>query len=224
MSSSGTARYRLHMSNVLFFVDPSCPWAWVTSRWLVEVAPARDLTITWKSYCIEIRDEYDLAPGFPSELRPRGLAAHELSHRMLRVFEAVRAGVGESAVDALYTEWGLRFFRTEHSMLWAGGGSVIKDCLAACGMDSSLADAQHDEQWDSPILESMQVAYAFAGERAQTPTIVVESDPPYGFKGPVMSEAPTGANAARFWDAIQVIAKEQGFFELMRPRTAVPKP
>jgi len=212
------------MRNVSFFVDPSCPWAWVTSRWLVDVAPARDLTITWKSYCIEIRDEYDLAPGFPPERRALGLKAHELSHRMLRVFEAARAQVGESAVDALYAQWGPRYFGTDHVVLFAGGGSIIGDCLAACGMDSSLADAQGDEKWDAPILESMQIAYAFAGQKAQTPTIVIESDPPYGFKGPVMSEAPTGEEALRFWDAIQVIAKQQGFFELMRPRTAAPKP
>jgi hypothetical protein len=212
------------MSNVSFFVDPSCPWAWVTSRWLVDVAPARDLTITWKSYCIEIRDEYDLAPGFPAERRALGLAAHELSHRMLRVFEAVRAEVGESAVDAIYSDWGARYFRTDHSVVLAGGGTVINDCLAACELDASLADAQYDEKWDAPILDSMQIAYAFAGPKAQTPTIVVDSEPPYGFKGPVMSEAPTGDEALRFWDAIQVIAKQQGFFELMRPRTAAPKP
>jgi predicted DsbA family dithiol-disulfide isomerase len=130
------------MSNVSFFVDPSCPWAWVTSRWLVDVAPARDLTITWKSYCIEIRDEYDLAPGFPPERRALGLKAHELSHRMLRVFEAVRAEAGESAVDALYTDGGLVTSGQITVVLFAGGGSVIGDCLAACGMDSSLADAQ----------------------------------------------------------------------------------
>jgi hypothetical protein len=212
------------MSNVSFFVDPSCPWAWVTSRWLVNVAPARDLSITWKSYCIEIRDEYDLAPGFPIERRALGLAAHDLSHRMLRVFEAVRAEDGESVVDALYTEWGPRYFGTDHSVLLTGGGSVINDCLAACGIDPSLVEAQYDEKWDAPILESMQIAYAFAGPKAQTPTIVVESDPPYGFKGPVMSEAPPGDEALRFWDAIQVIAKQDGFFELMRPRTAAPRP
>jgi hypothetical protein len=142
---------------------------------------------------------------------------------MLRVFEAVRAVAGESAVEALYTEWGPRYFGTDHSVLLAGGGSVINDCLAACGLDPSLSDAQHGDEWDAPILESMQVAYAFAGHKAQTPTIVVESDPPYGFKGPVMSEAPTGEEALQFWDAIQVIAKQEGFFELMRPRTASPR-
>ncbi len=143
---------------------------------------------------------------------------------MLRVFEAVRADAGEPAVDALYTEWGPRYFGTDRSVLVAGGGSVINDCLAACGLDPSLVDAQHEDKWDAQILGSMQIAYAFAGQKAQTPTIVVESDPPYGFKGPVMCEAPTGEEAVRFWDAIQVIAEHQGFFELVRPRTASPMP
>ena len=188
------------------------------------MAPARDLDITWKSYCIEIRDDYDLAPGFPAERRALGLAAHELSHRMLRVFEAVRAEEGEAAVDALYTAWGLRYFGSDHAGLITGRVPVIDDCLAACGLRPSLADAQHDDKWDAPIIESMQIAYQFAGQKTQTPTIVVESDPPYGFKGPVMSRAPTGEAAVRFWDAIQVIAEHQGFFELVRPRKASPVP
>jgi hypothetical protein len=212
------------MTNISFFVDPSCPWAWVTSRWIIEVAPERDLNITWKSYCIEIRDDYDLAPGFPVEHRALGLAAHDLSHRMLRVFEAVRAEGGESAVDAIYTAWGPRYFGTDRADLIAGRLSVVDDCLAECGLPPSLANSQNDDKWDAPIVESMQIAYQFAGQTTQTPTIVIESDPPHGFKGPVMSQAPTGEAAVRFWDAIQVISEQKGFYELTRPRTATPRP
>ena len=212
------------MPNVSFFVDPSCPWAWVTSRWITEVAPARDLNITWKSYCIEIRDDYDLAPGFPIEHRALGLAAHELSHRMLRVLEAVRAERGEPAVDAMYTAWGPRYFGSDHEDVIAGSLSVIEDCLAACELQPSLADEQHNDKWDAPIVESMQLAYRYAGDKTQTPAIVVGADPPYGFKGPVMAQAPTGEEAVRFWDAIQVVSEQQGFFELTRPRTAAPRP
>ena len=70
----------------------------------------------------------------------------------------------------------------------------------------------------------MKLAYRYAGEKTQTPAIVVGADPPYGFKGPVMSQAPTGEAAVRFWDAIQVISEQQGFFELTRPRTSAPMP
>ncbi len=94
------------MTNVEVFIDPSCPWAWVTSRWIVEVAPERDLSVTWRSYCLEIRDDYGVAPTVPEAYRQHALDSHAVSHRMLRIFEAARADEGEAAVDRLYTEWG----------------------------------------------------------------------------------------------------------------------
>jgi hypothetical protein len=210
---------------VSFFVDPSCPWAWITSRWLVEVAPQRELEISWRSYCLEIRDDYDVAPTLAAEHRERAIAAHALSHRMLRIFEAVRTEVGEHAVVCLYTEWGRRFFVSDRAdRLMLGGVSLLGDCLGACRLDASLVAAQDDEKWDLPIIESMKVAYAFGGHKTQTPTIVVETDPPHGFKGPVMSPAPTGRAALELWDAIEVVSQQPGFFELARPRTAPPRP
>jgi 2-hydroxychromene-2-carboxylate isomerase len=201
------------------FVDPSCPWAWVTSRWLKEVAPQRELTLTWRSYCLEIRDDYGLASTVPEHLRERALAAHALSHRMLRVFEAVRAGAGEEPLDDLYTEWGRRFFGQA-----TGHETLVAECVAASGMDPALASAGDDEKWDAPIVESMEVAYAFGGPKTQTPTIVVRDDPPHGFKGPVMAPAPTGPAALQLWDALQVLSREPGFFEFTRPRRTRPRP
>lgn len=208
------------MTGVEVFVDPSCPWAWITSRWVEEVAPQRDLTVTWRSYCLEIRDDYGVAPTVPEQLRKAALAGHALSHRMLRIFEAARAQAGEGAVDALFGEWGRRFFfddpRRDDELLVA--------CLAASDLDPGLLEAADDEKWDAPIVEAMAVAYAFGGPKTQTPTIVVGASPPYGFKGPVMSPAPTGEAAVRLWDAVQVIAQEPGFFEITRPRARRPMP
>ena len=181
------------MTSVEVFVDPSCPWAWITTRWLKEVAPQRELDVTWRSFCLEIRDDYGVAPTMPEERREAAIAAHALSHRMLRIFEAARARTGEGAVDALLTAWGRRFF--------ARGAAR-----------------------DDAILESMDVAYAFGGHKTQTPTIVVGDDPPHGFKGPVMAPAPVGEAAVRLWDAIQVISREPGFFEMTRPRANRPLP
>jgi hypothetical protein len=202
-----------------FFVDPSCPWAWITSRWIKEVAPHRDLIVTWRSYCLEIRDDYGVAPTVPEEFRDEALAAHAVAHRMLRVFEAVRATTGEDSVDALYTEWGRRFFVRNPPL----SDAVIAGSLASCGLDADLIDAGGEEKWDAPILDSMEVAYRFGGPKTQTPTIVIASDPPHGFKGPVMAPAPTGEAALRLWDAIQVISGESGFFEITRPRVNLPR-
>jgi hypothetical protein len=206
--------------DVEVFVDPSCPWAWITSLWIKEVAPERDLAVIWRSYCLEIRDDYGVAPTVPERLREAALAGHAVSHRMLRIFEAGRSQAGEAAVDALFTEWGRRFF---------GGGplrgdALLAECVAASELSADLLGAADDDKWDTPILESMNVAYAFGGPKTQTPTIVVRSDPPYGFKGPVMAPSPTGGAAVRLWDAVQVIAAEPGFFEITRPRTNRPDP
>ena len=208
------------MTNVEVFVDPSCPWAWITTRWLKEVAPQRDLSVTWRSFCLEIRDDYGVAPTMPEERRETAIAAHALSHRMLRILEAARAASGEDAVDALLTAWGRRFF--------ARGAvrdeSLLGECLLACGLDAHLVGAADEEKWDVPIVEAMDVAYVFGGHKTQTPTIVVRADPPHGFKGPVMAPAPTGDAALRLWDAIQVLSQEPGFFEITRPRTNKPYP
>ena len=103
------------------------------------------------------------------------------------------------------------------------GDALLASCIDACGLDADLVDAAGDEKWDAPIIESMQVAYAFGGPKTQTPTIVVRNDPPHGFKGPVMAPAPTGDAALRLWDAIQVVSREPGFFEITRPRANVPR-
>jgi hypothetical protein len=208
------------MTGVEVFVDPSCPWAWITSRWVKEVAPRRNLTVTWRSYCLEIRDDYGVAPAVPENFREVVIAAHAISHRMLRIFEAARAEAGEDAVDVLYAEWGRRFFVASGPR----DDELLSECLVATTLDPDLILAADDEKWDTPIIEAMEVAYAFGGLKTQTPTIVVGVDPPHGFKGPVMAPAPTGDAAAQLWDAIQVISQEPGLFEITRPRTNPPLP
>src|SRR5262249_36406971 len=150
------------------YVDPSCPWAWITSRWIKEVAPQRDLSVTWQSYCLEIRDDYGVAPWVPEDFRQKAIDAHAVAHRMLRVFEAVRARPGEDGVDALLTAWGRRFFQPGA----ARDDSLLAECLEACAFEPELLSAADEEKWDGPIVESMQVAYRFGGPKTQTPTIV----------------------------------------------------
>jgi 2-hydroxychromene-2-carboxylate isomerase len=202
------------------YVDPSCPWAYVTSLWLAEVRPQRDLDLTWRSFCLEIRDDYGVAATMPEERREAAIAAHAVSHRMLRIMEAARASVGEEAVEPLFMAWGPRFFPRGS----ARDDSILVACLDACGLDADLLDAAGEEKWDAPIVESMAIAYEYGGHKTQTPTIVVRDDPPHGFKGPVMAPAPTGEAAVRMWDAIQVLSREPGFFEITRPRANVPRP
>lgn len=206
------------MTDVEVFVDPSCPWAWVTSRWLREVAPQRELDVFWRSYCLEIRDDYGVAASVPERYRQQALEGHAVGHRMLRIFEAARAEGGEQVVDRLYTEWGEQNFTARRP----SAEDLLTDCISAAGLNPALRAAADDERWDAPIRDAMEVAYAFGGPKTQTPTIVVRGDPPHGFKGPVMAPAPSGPDAVRLWDAIQVLSEHEGFFEIARPRTNVP--
>jgi len=202
------------VTDVEVFVDPGCPWAWITSRWLLEVAPERDLALFWRSYCLEIRDDYGVAPTVLPEYRQAALEGHAIAHRMLRIFEAARAEAGEEAVDRLYAEWGRRRFSPGHP----ASDQLLVEVVAAAGLAGRLTGAADEGKWDGPIRDSMEVAYAFGGPKTQTPTVVVRADPPHGFKGPVMAPAPTGPDALRLWDAICVLSEHRGFFEITRPR------
>lgn len=207
------------MTTVDVYVDPSCPWAWITSRWVKEVAPHRDLTVTWQSFCIEIRDDYGVSPAIPEHIKPMALEGHALSHRFLRILEAARTEGGEEAVDALYAAWGRRFFERGR----ARSDELLVECLAATELDTGLIVHADDEKWDTPIMAAMEVAYAFGGPKAQTPTIVIGDDPPHGFKGPVMAPRPRGKEALELWDALQVISRQQSVFEFTRPRANRPE-
>jgi hypothetical protein len=199
------------------FTDPSCPWAWNTSRWLKEVAPNRDLMLRWRSYSLQFRDEGELPVTMPDEVRRVAPALRAASHRLLRVFEALRADVGDDAVDSLYTEWGHRIF-LPGSPPTAPAPDLLSDCLGARGLDPAWARAADDPVWDAEIASSMEIAFAIGGPKTQTPVVVLAGDPPKGLKGPVMSPAPTGEAALRLWDAFRFLAEQPGFFELTRPR------
>jgi hypothetical protein len=199
------------------YVDPGCPWTWVTSRWLAEVASQRDIDLTWRSYSTAIRDGHGVPPEAPDDLRGDAVAVHAASHRMLRIFEAVRVAHGDAGVDALHTAWGQRLFPD-----WRTGcrtPQLAADCLASCGYDAELLAAGDDDRWDVPITQSMAIAHTFGGPRTISPTVVVHDSTTHAFRGPVMSPAPTGADALQLWDAIGVLSRQPGFFELTRPRS-----
>ena len=214
------APYRSLVTDVDVFIDPSCPWAWNVSRWLRAVAPQRDLSVSWRSYCLEIRDEGAVPSGVPEANRRAMREGRALAHRMLRVFEAARATVGEEAVDRLYTEWGRRFIRGHENP----DAHWLSESVDAAGLDANLLTAADDEAWDAQILASMHRAYSFGGPKTQTPVVVIAGDPPRGLKGPVIAAVPTGDAALRLWDAVDTLSAEPGFFELTRPRTSPPRP
>ena len=212
-----------HPIRVSVYIDPSCPWTWITAGWLREVAPQRGLTLRWRSLSLVQRDGTDLPPSMPEDIRALASAARIQSHRLLRVFEALRAQSREDNIGGLYQRWGERLFggpaRTGPPAPPAP--RLVAELVAAAGLPDEFDAAADDESWDVALSVSLDAASKACGAHPLTPAIVLEESPT-GLCGPVFSPAPAGEAAVRAWDAVRVLLAEPGFFELSRARTGPP--
>ena len=125
---------------VEFFFDIACPWTWITSRWVADVAPQRDLDVTWRTYSLAIRNR-------DKELPPEIKAKLEALYRGLRVIEAARERHGDDMAGRLYTEFGTRIHHD--------GDDTLDGLVAglAAVADADLAKAADDTAWDA-VLEA----------------------------------------------------------------------
>lgn len=201
-----------------FFFDPICPFAWVTSRWVVEVAEARDLDVEWKFIALAIVNEDTDYSKFP----PAYPELHGLGRKLLRVAAAARAAGGNDAVARLYTAAGERMHHDGVSVAVFGGEPIpehlVAEIVAAAGLDSSLATVADDESWDSLLREETESALGRTGRDVGTPilTFAPGTDREASLFGPVISSIPRGDAALELWDAVQTLARTPGFAELKR--------
>jgi hypothetical protein len=206
---------------VSVYADPACPCTWVTSEWLREVAPYRNLDLRWRSLSLWLRDTDQPAAGVPAGIRAQAAAARAQSHRLLRVFEALRAASREHDIDRLCHLWGERAFPPSRPPA-PPGPLLISEIVTAAGLPAEWAAAAGDPAWDAAITASMNAAAAACGPTPTSPTIVL-GESAVGFAGPIFSSSPVGPAALRAWDAVSALLTEPGFIELRRPRTsAVP--
>lgn len=183
------------MTALDFFFDPGCPWTWRTSRWIVEVAPQRDVTVRWRAYSLDIKDR-----------RPPSTA-----QGALRVVEAVWADHGDLPVGRLYTEVGTRFHDGQDSSL-----DAVAAALEASGLDAGYLAAAGDERWDGEIRWSMDEAIRAVGSDVGVPIMLLDGET--GLCGPVVEPAPVGGAALDLWDHAVALARIPGFYELKRSR------
>ncbi len=200
------------MADVDFFFDPICPWAWITSRWVVEVARLRDLDVEWRFISLRIVNEHrdyetEFPPGYPE--------IHGLGLRLLRVAAAARQEAGNTAVAALYTEFG-RIIHSERRRPEAGQPEVVESALNKAGLPTRLASVLDDNDYDPVIREETALALERAGSEVGTP--IITFGPPDGpsFFGPVISRLPRGQEAVDLWEAVECLARFRGFAELKR--------
>lgn len=187
--------------------DPICPWAWMTSRWLGEVAAVRGFDVDWQVMSLAILNEgRDLPEKYAANM-PKSL-------RLTRLVTAARAEAGDAVVKPLYDALGSR--------LHPGGRTdiegVVREALEEVGLPASLA-AETDAH-DAALRASHARAIELVGDDVGTPVIAVDD---VAFFGPVVSPAPTGDDALRLFDGIVAAASVDGFFELKRSRTRGPE-
>ncbi len=144
---------------------------------------------------------------------------HGIGLKALRVAAAVRAEFGNQSVGKVYTAMGVRYHHDEADI---DEPAALEEILQTCGLPTRLAAAAENESLDIDIQADMDQAIAKAGTDVGVPQIVLDGGRGPGFFGPVMSPAPTGEDAVKFWDAIIAAGSIPGFFELKRTREVGP--
>lgn len=197
--------------NIRFYFDPSCPFCWITSRWLLMVSAHRDMTIEWRPFSLALKnDELD---GDESAKTEHG-EIHRASHRVLRVMLAAEKQ-GASLID-LYTAFGIKY----HVAGFDYDDETIADVLDEQHLPADLLRAADDTTYDNELRDSMQSAIDVAGDDIGVPTIVFEAADGSlnGYFGPVLQTLPDLDEALKLWDGLSMLAADKNFYELKRTR------
>ena len=199
------------MADVEFFFDPVCPWAWITSRWMVEVSEQRQLDVDWRFICLRFVNAHR---DYATEFRPGYEEGHNLGMRLLRA-AAAQKDRDAAEVGRLYTLLGNRIHvEGRRGDLMDPDG--LRVTLQDEGFPAELADAAYDETWDEPVRTDTEVALGRAGRDVGTPIITFGGDGAPSFFGPVISRIPRGEEAVELFDAVERVARFPGFAELKR--------
>jgi 2-hydroxychromene-2-carboxylate isomerase len=199
----------LEPTPVDFWFDPICPWAWIASRWLLEVTELRPVQPRWHVMSLSVLNEDK--PDLPEQYRE--LLAQGWGP--VRVCIAAEQKSGPEVLGPLYTALGTRF----HHDKAPNDRATIEAALAEVGLPADLADAMDSTDYDEALRASHADGMDRVGYEVGTPVISVHGT---SFFGPVMSPIPRGQEAARLWDGVMLVAKTDGFFELKRSRTRDP--
>jgi 2-hydroxychromene-2-carboxylate isomerase len=192
-----------------FWFDPLCPWAWIASRWLLEVEKVRPVAPRWHVMSLAVLNEGK--EGLPE--RYQELMAQAWGP--VRVCIAAEQKFGPDVLLPLYTALGTRF----HEQQEPKDRATIEAALDEAGLPTDLADAMDDPGYDEALRASHHEGMDRVGYEVGTPVISVDG---ISFFGPVVSPIPRGDDAGELWDGVLLVAGTDGFFELKRSRTRDP--
>jgi 2-hydroxychromene-2-carboxylate isomerase len=189
-----------------FWFDPACPWAWLTSRWILEVEQVRPVRTDFHVMSLAVlNEEKDLSE--PVKLRLLG---------PVRTLIAVSQAEGEEPLRPIYTALGNRI----HLDGRTADRALVEEALVEVGLSPSYADAWDSTEYDEALRKSHHQAMELVGYDVGTPVIRFGEQ---AFFGPVVTPAPRGEAAGRLWDGFVLVAGTPGFFEIKRSRTVNPQ-
>jgi predicted DsbA family dithiol-disulfide isomerase len=191
-----------------FWFDPVCPWAWIASRWMLEVTQLRPVDVRWHVMSLAYLNQgRDLPEGYRRSM--------DAAWGPVRVCIAAEQAHGSEALLPLYTALGQRMHNGKQELTH----EVITECLEEAGLPASLADAALSTDHDEALKASHHQGMDQVGYDVGTPVISVNGAALFG---PVISPIPRGDAAARLWDGLLLVSGTEGFFELKRSRTREP--
>jgi predicted DsbA family dithiol-disulfide isomerase len=188
-----------------FWFDPLCPFAWISSRWMLEVEQVRDVQVRWHVMSLAyLNRDKDISDEYREMLRP--------AWGPVRVLIAAAQRHGDDVLLPLYTAMGNRIHLEKQPI----DRELITAAVAEVGLEADLVDAMDDPAYDEAVARSHHEGMDQVGDDVGTPTIAVNG---VAFFGPVLGSIPRGEVAGRLWDGAVALAAYPDFFELKRSRT-----